>query len=96
MFGSGGKYVEVFDDVKIKSCYLCEEDIDEMINQTSIGKIFHGIRGEIPVDLSELKRIIRQCSIMMIENKNITEFDLNPLIVDTEGKFFAVDVRVKV
>lgn len=96
MFGSGGKYVEVFDDVKIKSCYLCEEDIDEMINQTSIGKILRGIRGETPVDLSELKRIIRQCSIMMIENKNITEFDLNPLIIDTEGKFFAVDVRVKV
>ena len=96
MFGSGGKYVEVFDDVKIKSCYLCEEDIDEMINQTSIGKILHGVRGETAIDLKKLRRIIKQCSIMMIENKNITEFDLNPLIVDTEGKFYAVDVRVKV
>jgi acyl-CoA synthetase (NDP forming) len=96
MFGSGGKYVEVVDDVKIKSCYLCKEDIDEMINKTSIGKILHGVRGEAAVDLKELKRIIKQCSIMMLENKNITEFDLNPLIVDTEGKFFAVDVRVKV
>lgn len=95
MFGSGGKYVEVFDDVKIKSCYLCDEDIDDMINKTNIGKILHGVRGESSVDLSELKRIIKQCSLMMLENKNVEEFDLNPLIVDVTGKFFAVDVRVK-
>ena len=95
MFGSGGKYVEVFDDVKIKSCYLCEEDLDEMINQTNIGKILHGVRGEPASDLTELKRIIKQCSIMMLENKNITEFDLNPLIAGGDNKFYAVDVRVK-
>lgn len=95
MFGSGGKYVEVFDDVKIKSCYLCDEDIDDMINNTSIGKILCGVRGEAAADLKELKRIIKQCSMMMLENKNIEEFDLNPLIVDQSGKFFAVDVRVK-
>lgn len=95
MFGSGGKYVEVFDDVKIKSCYLCDEDVDDMINNTSIGKILCGVRGEAAADLKELKRIIKQCSIMMLENKNIEEFDLNPLIVDQSGKFFAVDVRVK-
>ncbi|KAF0151117.1 MAG: acetyl-CoA synthetase [Ignavibacteria bacterium] len=95
MFGSGGKYVEIFDDVKIKSCYLCAEDIDDIINKTNIGKILHGVRGETSVDLNELKLIIKQCSLMMLENKNFEEFDLNPLIVDTNGKFFAVDVRVK-
>ena len=95
MFGSGGKYVEVFDDVKIKSCYLCNEDIDEMINQTSIGKILHGVRGEAAADLAELKRIIKQCALMMRENHNITEFDLNPLIVGEDNKFYAVDIRVK-
>jgi len=95
MFGSGGKYVEVFDDVKIKSCYLCNEDIDELINQTSIGKILRGVRGESAANFTELKRIIKQCSIMMLENKNVTELDLNPLIVGEDNKFYAVDIRVK-
>lgn len=95
MFGSGGKYVEIFDDVRIKSCYLCDEDINDMISKTNIGKILHGVRGESPIDLKELNRIIKQCSLMMLENKNIEEFDLNPLIVDERGKFCAVDVRVK-
>ncbi|MCP5061350.1 MAG: acetyl-CoA synthetase, partial [Ignavibacteriae bacterium] len=30
MFGSGGKYVEVFEDTEIRSAYLTNDDIDEM------------------------------------------------------------------
>lgn len=96
MFGTGGKYVEVICDTAIKSAYMTEDDIDDLINETVIGKILQGIRGEEPCDLTELKRIIKSCALMMIENKNISEFDLNPLIVDEENNFYAVDVRVKV
>lgn len=96
MFGLGGKYVEVFDDVAIKSCYLCGEDIDDMIDSTKIGRILRGIRGEEPCDITELKKIIKSSARMMLENKNITEFDLNPLIADVSDKFYAVDVRIKI
>ena len=37
MFGSGGKYVEALNDTVIKSCYLSDQDIEEMINSTVIG-----------------------------------------------------------
>ena len=47
MFGSGGKYVEYIDDTVIRSAYLTDYDIDEMINKTKIGKIIQGVRGEI-------------------------------------------------
>ena len=67
-----------------------------MINSTVIGKILRGIRGENPADIKELKRIINSCARMMIENKNIVEFDLNPLIVGEENNYYAVDVRVRV
>jgi hypothetical protein len=33
---------------------------------------------------------------MLIENKNIIEFDLNPLIVGEDNKHYAVDVRIRV
>ncbi len=96
MFGSGGKYVEVFEDTSIKSCYLSDDDVERMINETSIGKILHGVRRELPCDVSELKRIIKACALMMIENKNIIEFDLNPLIVGEDDKYYAVDARIKI
>lgn len=95
MFGSGGKYVEVFEDTSLRSCFLCDDDIEEMIAETKIGKIIKGVRGELPVDFRRLKEIIKSCAVMMIENQDIQEFDINPLIVSKENKFYAVDVRIK-
>ncbi|HSP88764.1 MAG TPA: acetate--CoA ligase family protein, partial [Ignavibacteriaceae bacterium] len=96
MFGSGGKYVEVFDDTSTRSAYLSDEDIDEMINETKIGKILKGVRGEKPADISAIKEVIKSVAQMMLNEESITECDLNPLIVTAENKIFAVDVRVKV
>ncbi len=96
MFGTGGKYVEVLNDTVMKSAYLSDDDIEDMFNKTKMGALLKGVRGEKPADLNVLKQIIKSSSLMMIENKNITEFDFNPLIVDGEGKNYVVDVRIKV
>ena len=42
VFGTGGKYVEVLNDRSIKSAYLSDVDIEDMIKETSIGKIIQG------------------------------------------------------
>lgn len=95
MFGSGGKYVEIFDDTSIRSCYLCDDDIDEMIFSTKIGKILTGVRGEKEIKTEELKSIIKSCALMLIENHQIKEFDINPLIIGEDDKLYAVDIRIK-
>ena len=95
IFGSGGKYVEVIDDTAIKSCYISDDDIENMIDSTKIGRILRGVREEKPCDISKLKSIIKSCANMLLENENISEFDLNPLVVDQSNKFFAVDIRIK-
>ncbi|HQI40619.1 MAG: acetyl-CoA synthetase [Ignavibacteriales bacterium UTCHB2] len=95
MFGSGGKYVEYLDDTVMRSAYLTENDIDEMINSTKIGKIIQGVRGEESADIDAVKKAIKNLAQMMINHKEITEVDLNPLMVTTENKIFAVDVRIK-
>jgi acetate---CoA ligase (ADP-forming) len=95
MFGTGGKYVEVLDDTNLKSAYLIEEDLDEMIFETKMGKILKGVRGEAGVDIDSLKQIIKSVAQMMIENDNILEIDLNPLVVDINNQFHAVDIRIK-
>ncbi|MDX1699339.1 MAG: acetate--CoA ligase family protein, partial [Melioribacteraceae bacterium] len=95
MFGSGGKYVEVLDDTRIKSAYMNEKDIDDLINETKIGKIINGVRGEKAIDTYKLKNIIKSVSRLMLENKNIMEIDINPLTVGINNELSAVDVRIK-
>jgi len=95
MFGSGGKYVEYLDDTVMRSAYLTEYDIDEMINSTKIGKIIQGVRGEESVDMKVVKSAIKNLAQMIVNHKEITEVDLNPLLVTSENKIFAVDVRIK-
>jgi acetyltransferase len=95
MFGSGGKYVEYLDDTVMRSAYLNENDVDEMINLTKIGKIIQGVRGEQSVDLKSIKSAIKNLAQMIINHIEITEVDLNPLLVTSENKIFAVDVRIK-
>lgn len=96
MFGTGGKYVEVICDTAIRSAYMSDNDLNEIIEETVIGKILKGVRGEKGIDMDELKRVIRASSRMMIENESIIEFDLNPLIISNDNSIHAVDVRIKI
>jgi acetyltransferase len=95
MFGSGGKYVEYIEDTVMRSAYLTDNDIDEMINSTKIGKIIQGVRGEEAADMKAIKSTIKNLAQMMVNHKEITEVDLNPLLITSDNKIFAVDVRVK-
>jgi acetate---CoA ligase (ADP-forming) len=90
-FGSG---VDFSEDVSLKSCYLSDDDIADMINSTKIGKILCGVRGEIPFDLTELKRILASCARMMVENEEITEFEINPLTATEENRFIPAEIRI--
>jgi acetyltransferase len=95
MFGTGGKYVEYLGDTTIRSAYLTENDVGEMINQTRIGKILLGVRGEKPADIRKIKSVIKSVAQMLLDNEAITECDLNPLVVTEDNNIFAVDVRIK-
>ena len=96
MFGSGGKYVEVYNDTCLKSAYLSDKDIQEMIERTKIGKILKGVRGEKAFPVSKIKKIIKSSAQMMLDNPQIKEFDFNPLIITQDNSVYAVDIRIKV
>jgi len=95
MFGSGGKYVEIFNDICMKSAYLSDKDIEEMINRTKMGELLKGVRGESPFELSEIKELIESSARMILDNPSITEFDFNPVILSKNDQIFVVDVRIK-
>lgn len=95
MFGSGGKYVEIFNDTLMKSAHLSEDDIDELIMKTKAGSIISGVRGEKGINLRVIRSLIKNSAQMMLDKKNILEFDLNPVILTEDDHIFTVDARIK-
>ena len=95
MFGTGGKYVEYVDDTVIRSASLTDFDVEEMINKTKIGRVIQGVRGEKPADMNKIKNTIKSVAQMMLGYKEITECDLNPLVISEDNNIFAVDIRIK-
>lgn len=95
-FGMGGTYVEVMNDKSIRSSFSSPEDILEMINETKIGKILSGFRGENSVDIKKMVELILSFNKMLIENSNIVEIDINPIIIGYDNTFNAIDTRIKI
>jgi acetyltransferase len=93
MFGLGGILVEVLKDVAFGICPLTEPDIGNMITSIKGFPILQGFRGQAPKDIKTVKSMVAKLSIMALENPEIMEIDLNPVIVHEEGAT-VVDVRV--
>ena len=93
MFGIGGTLVEILKDVTFRVCPINEEDAESMIEDLRAKQILYGVRGEPPVNIKLLKKILVDASLIPLKYKRIEELDINPLIInDTEAK--VVDVRV--
>ena len=95
MFGMGGIYVEVLQDVSFRIAPLSVEDADEMIREIHSFPLLKGVRGEQPTDLAALKEYLLRLSQLVTDFPDIVELDINPLIVKAEGEgAFAADARI--
>lgn len=86
VFGLGGIFVEVLRDVSFRIAPLEYEEAFEMINEIKSSRILAGFRGSPPRDKKALAEIIVKLSKLVTENPEISEVDLNPVIVFEEGK----------
>jgi acetyltransferase len=85
MFGLGGIFVEVLKDVSFRVAPLADEDIDEMIKEIKGYKVLTGIRGGKSKDMGAIRNILAKLSNIAIDNPEIKEIDLNPVIVHEKG-----------
>ncbi|MGH7372086.1 MAG: acetate--CoA ligase family protein [Candidatus Methylomirabilales bacterium] len=93
MFGLGGIFVEVYRDVSFRLIPLTEPDAAAMIREIKASPVLQGVRGGRPADLKALADLLLTVSRMAVENPEIAEMDLNPIIVYEEG-LSVVDARV--
>jgi acetyltransferase len=93
LFGSGGEFVEVYRDHALALPPLTSTLAQRLMERTRIFKALKGVRGRLPVDLVALENLLVRFSQLVVEQPEIAEIDLNPLLASAEG-FLALDARV--
>jgi acetyltransferase len=93
LFGMGGQLVEVFRDRALALPPLNTTLARRMMEQTRIYKALQGVRGREAIDLAQLEQLLVNFSQLVVEQPQISEIDINPLMVSPEG-LIALDARV--
>ena len=93
LFGMGGQLVEVFKDRALALPPLNTTLARRMMEQTRIYQALQGVRGRQAIDMAKLEQLLVSFSQLIVEQPQIREIDINPLMVSAEG-MIALDARV--
>jgi len=93
MFGLGGIFIEAIKCVGFRLAPLSMEDAIDLVRATLPPAILRGARGGQPVHVDAIAEAAVRLSRMIVENEEIEQVDLNPLLPQPDG-YMAVDARV--
>ena len=94
MFGLGGIFTEVLDDVCFRIAPLRERDALAMMDSIRGTAILGTVRGTAAADRSALSRILVTLGRIGLENDSIEAIDVNPLLLQENGTPVAVDAAI--
>jgi acetyl coenzyme A synthetase (ADP forming)-like protein len=97
MFGLGGRYVEVFQDVRFGVTPLDRAEARDMLRGIRGIKLLEGVRGEAAADFGVLEEVLLRLAQLAQRHPRVRELDVNPFLAaaDRAGAK-AVDVRLRV
>lgn len=93
MFGLGGVFVELLNDVAFRVVPLRPKDARAMIRDIRGVAMLEGYRGAPSVDFGALEAILLNLSALAERRPDISEIDLNPILAYPDGAV-AVDARI--
>ncbi len=93
MFGMGGTWVEIMNDVSFRLAPTNKNNAIEMMKEIKAYPLLTRYRGSEGVDLEGIADIIVKVSNLMYENDIIAEVDVNPVFARTDASI-AVDARI--
>jgi acetyltransferase len=95
MFGLGGTLVEVLKDVSFRLAPMWQTSAERMVRQIRSFKVLDGFRGNAPSDIDAIVDTLLRLSEMVCNHPEISECDINPLIVHDKGQGCSVaDSRI--
>lgn len=90
MFGLGGTLVEVLKDVSFRLAPMWHISAERMVHEIRAFKVLDGFRGQPPSDVGAIVETQLRLSAMVCNHPEISELDINPLIVHAVGDGCAV------
>jgi acyl-CoA synthetase (NDP forming) len=93
VFGLGGIYVEVMQDVVFSLTPVSAAEAREMLAAIKGAPLLQGVRGQKGVDQDRLTEILQRLSQLLTDLPEIQEMDLNPIKAFAD-KVFVVDARI--
>jgi len=97
MFGLGGIYAELLNDVALRLHPLTDFDARELMSSIRMAKLLEGFRGSPPSDTQALEDLLLRLSVLVEDIPEIAELDLNPVKVMPIGEgYWVVDARIMV
>jgi len=94
MFGIGGIFTEAFSDVSFRIAPVTENDAEEMLDEIRAKVLLNEFRGENAVNRKQLIKSLTGLSRLALEQPQIAEIDINPLIALPDGNLTAVDALI--
>jgi len=93
MFGLGGIFVELLKDVNFRVAPLTADDAKDMITGLKAFPLLNGYRNTPIADIDALTQILLNTSRLVMDNPEIKELDLNPVMAYSKGAK-TVDARI--
>lgn len=94
MLGLGGVFTEALADVTFRVAPLTQSDALEMIDEIKSRRILEAFRGEAAADRNALVQTLMGISRLALAHPQISEIDINPLLISADGSVRAVDALI--
>lgn len=86
MVGLGGIYVEVFKDITFAFAPVSRQQAQRLVAELNIFTILQGARGQAAYDIPALVEVIGRISTLVSDHPQISELDINPLLILPAGQ----------
>jgi succinyl-CoA synthetase beta subunit len=86
LLGLGGIWVEALGDVQLLPGDAGQQQIVEALHKLRSAKLLTGFRGAPPVDIDAVARVVSAIGALMQTVPEVTEIDVNPLVVHAKGQ----------
>lgn len=93
MVGIGGIFVEILKDFAIRLAPVSAREARAMLGELKAAPLLFGARGQSPVNVDEIVRLIVSLGDIGSSNDRIAEIDLNPVFADATDATVA-DARI--
>ncbi len=92
IFGMGGTYVNIINDINVGICPLNKKSVEKLVKNTKIYTALKEFRGENSINFELLYEVMLRLSQIQFIFPQIKEIDLNPIICNENG-INLVDVK---